>query len=211
MKTGPRVEVQVMGRDVFHSIPKLSAAISTRGRSGKHIWQVLASPHKRAGCRQRGALLIEVLVYMALLFAIVGLGYAAMYNCIDHSVVLRNSAEDITRALDAGELWRSDVREARRVRMEDAGAQQILHLVGKEGEVTYRSSTNTVSRRVASGPWTLILANVKTSLMQVDQREKVTAWCWELELNPRTKASVKPGRVRPLFTFIAVPQTGGSL
>jgi hypothetical protein len=42
--------------------------------------------------------------------------------------------------------------------------------------------------------------------MAADQRQYVTAWRWELELQPRAKGSVKPGRVRPLFTFLAVPE-----
>jgi hypothetical protein len=42
--------------------------------------------------------------------------------------------------------------------------------------------------------------------MQPDRREYITAWRWELELQTRATGSVKPGRVRPLFTFIAVPE-----
>ena len=42
--------------------------------------------------------------------------------------------------------------------------------------------------------------------MTADPREYVTAWRWELELQPRATGSVKPGRVRPLFTFLAVPE-----
>jgi hypothetical protein len=42
--------------------------------------------------------------------------------------------------------------------------------------------------------------------MTSDPREYVTPWRWELELETRAKGSVKPGRVRPLFTFIAVPE-----
>jgi hypothetical protein len=46
--------------------------------------------------------------------------------------------------------------------------------------------------------------------MAADRREHVTAWRWELELATRTQGSVKPGRVRPLFTFVAVPERTSS-
>jgi len=42
--------------------------------------------------------------------------------------------------------------------------------------------------------------------MAADPRERVVAWRWELELRPRPSGSVKPGRIRPLFTFLAVPE-----
>jgi hypothetical protein len=44
------------------------------------------------------------------------------------------------------------------------------------------------------------LSNVKSSKMQSELRENVTAWRWELEL----KTVKKTARVRPLFTFEAV-------
>ena len=159
------------------------------------------------GDGQRAYLLIEALVYIAVLMALLGAGYAAMYRCVDSSIALRRNADDITSALHAGERWRADVRSANsRVRLEDTAAGQLLYLEGATGAVVYRFSTNAVSRRLGAGPWVRLLPNVKSSTMQPDPREHVTAWRWELELQPRTTASVKPGRVRPLFTFIAVPK-----
>ena len=162
-------------------------------------------PHS-APTGQRAYFLIEALVYIAVLVAVLGAGYAAMYRCIDSSTALRRNADDITTALHAGERWRADVRSANnRVRLEDSVAGQLLYLEGATNEVVYLFSTNAISRRRGAGPWVRLLPNVKSSTMQPDPREHVTAWCWELELQPRTTGSVKPGRVRPLFTFIAVP------
>jgi hypothetical protein len=159
-----------------------------------------------------GFTLVEVLAYMALLFVIIGLGYAAVYNCMDHSLVLRGNAEDITRALDAGERWRSDVRAADlAIRVETSETNQVLYLRGKQGEVDYSFKSGEVRRRVGSGPWTLILANAKASTMQAEHRQYVTVWRWELELLPRSKAKVVPGRILPLFTFQAVPPTPATL
>jgi hypothetical protein len=158
--------------------------------------------------RAPGYMLTETLVYMALLFMILGLGYAAVYNYIDHSLVLRHGAADISRALEVGERWRADVRAADSgVRLENTGAEQCLYLAGRRGEVAYRFSSGAVSRRVGSGPWGLVLADAKASNMVADRRQQVTAWRWDLELQPRARASVKASHFRPLFTFITVPQT----
>jgi hypothetical protein len=164
-------------------------------------------PPPAPGAGQRAYLLIEALVYIAVLMALLGAGYAAMYRCIDSSIALRRNADDITSALHAGERWRADVRSASsRVRLEDTAAEQLLYLEGATSAVVYRFSTNAVSRRLGAGPWVRLLPNVKSSTMKSDPRKHVTAWRWELEIEPRAKGSVKPGRVRPLFTFLAVPE-----
>jgi hypothetical protein len=152
-------------------------------------------------------LLIEALVYIAVLVAVLGAGYAAMYRCLDSSIALRRNADDITSALHAGERWRADVRSATdQVRLEDAAHGQLLYLDGPSSAVVYCFATNGIYRWLGTGPWVRLLPNVKSSTMTADPREHVTAWRWELELQPRQSGSVKPGRVRPLFTFTAVPK-----
>jgi hypothetical protein len=145
-------------------------------------------------------MLIECLVYCSVSFVILGLGFALMYQCIDNAVVLRRNADDIAAALNAGERWRADVRAAdSEVRLED----QTLYLRGSRGEITYRFSENTVWRRTSKASWTRVLEGVKSSVMQPDTRGQVVAWTWEIELQPRRKGYVRPGHVRPLFTFLA--------
>lgn len=164
-------------------------------------------PPKAAGASQHGYLLIEVLVYLAVIVALLGAAYAAMYRCIDSSIALRRNADDITSALHAGERWRADVRSATsQIRLESTDAGQLFSFESPRGPVSYRFSTNAIFRSVGAGPWVRLLPNVKSSTMKTDPRQYATPWCWELELAPRTKGSVKPGRVRPLFTFIAVPK-----
>ena len=159
------------------------------------------------GGGQRGYLLIEALVYIAVLMTLLGVGYAAMYRCVDSSIALRRNADDIASALHAGERWRADVRAATSlVRVENTDAGELLHLEGARGAVVYRFATNAVFRSVNAGTWVRLLDSVKSSSMTADRREYVTDWRWELELQPRAKGSVKPGRVRPLFTFLAVPE-----
>ena len=154
-------------------------------------------------------LLMETLVYIGLLFVVAGLGYAVVYRCIEQSVLLRRSTEDMARALDAGERWRADVRAASAgISLDGGQTNQLLHLKSSRGEVTYRFAAGAVERRVSSGSWISMLSNVKASAMVSDTRANANAWRWELELQPRKRASAQPGRVRPLFTFIAVPQPG---
>jgi hypothetical protein len=167
----------------------------------------LSHPAQWPPASNRAYLLIEVLVYIAVIGALLGAGYAAMYRCIDNSIALRRNADDITSTLHAGERWRADVRSATsQVRLERTDAGQLLSFESPGGSVSYRFSTNAIFRSVGAGPWVRLLPNVKSSIMKSDPRQYASPWCWELELAPRTQGSVKPGRVRPLFTFVAVPE-----
>jgi hypothetical protein len=170
--------------------------------NGKSRSRREAALHQRGGS-QRAYMLIEVMVYLSILLAILGVGYAALYRCIDCSVALRRSANDITGALRAGERWRADVRGAdQKVWLETNGPEPILHLSGRQGEIAYRSASHAVFRSVNQGPWIGVLSNAAASTMEPDPRKSVTAWHWELELHGHAKS----GRVRPLFTFMAVPE-----
>lgn len=153
----------------------------------------------------RAFTLIELLVYMTLLFLVLGLAYTAMYRSMDASTALRRNANDISQTLKTGELWRDDVRDAvRPIHLEKSGQEIILHVPRKQTEVDYIFATNVVSRRVGRGEWSTVLDHVKNCAFVDDQREKVKAWRWELELQPSRKRIT---RVRPLFTFIAVPSS----
>lgn len=149
-------------------------------------------------------LLIEALVYIAVSVILIGVAYAAFYQCVENSLGLRRSTDDIANALHAGELWRADVRAGReQIRFTGAETNSIFVLSGGQGEIAYQTTTNAVLRRVGSGPWFPVLGNVKSSTMVSEAREHVTVWRWEVELHQRSK---KQGRMRPLFTFMAVPE-----
>jgi len=83
---------------------------------------------------------------------------------------------------------------------------QLLHMASTQGQITYRFSANSLTRRVGERSWTTVLSNCKSSMMHADARQNVTAWRWELELEPRAKASANSSRLRPMFTFFAVPK-----
>src|SRR5439155_17314082 len=141
-------------------------------------------------------MMIECLVYIGVLFALLGVGYAAMYRCITNSVALRRNADDISSALHAGERWRADLRSAAGpIRVQTSASEQVILFSAAQGELAYRFATNAVFRRVGQHPWVRQLERVKASDMQADPRQSVTPWRWELELQPRSKSA----RIRPLF------------
>ncbi len=184
------------GCPVHESIPARSSRHGARVRTGR----------ARAGRPTTGAAagfqLIEVLVYMAALTVLLSVAYVAFNRALERSEALRRSADDIVRALRAGERWRADVRSA-------AGPIRIEHVVGgerlvipvAEGVIAYEHRTNVVVRRPVSGPEAVLLKRVRASAMSLENREAVRVWRWELELQPPTRKSVQ---VRPLFTFLAV-------
>ena len=164
-------------------------------------------PEERVRRPQRGYLLTEALVYIGVVFVILGIGYLAMYRCIDHCVLMRRNADDIARAVHAGERWRVDVRAAaQRAGLDGPPGDQVLRLEGPRGRVDYRWAAGAVYRRSAPGDWVCVLDRVKACAFELDARPQASAWRWELELQPRAKGALKPGRVRPLFTFLAVRQ-----
>ena len=154
-----------------------------------------------------GYFLMEALVYIGLVFLLLGIGTAALYRCIDNSAALRRNAEDISKAVHVGELWRADVRAASRgISLDKGGDQPVLRLERAQGLVEYKYIEGAVWRRVNTGPWSRVLDRVGASSMDREERSGVTAWRWELELQTKAHGSFKPSRIRPLFTFIAVPK-----
>jgi hypothetical protein len=148
-------------------------------------------------------LLTECLVYMALLVVVLGLAYEAYYRCEENSKRLNQNVDDIVRVLQAGELWREDIRTAQAVTASEAS----LRLAQSNATVEYVFEGNAVWRRAGGqvAP-ARFLPGVKASRMEKDERRHVTAWRWEVELASREKAP----RYRPFFTFEAVPGGGGT-
>ena len=68
----------------------------------------IISTNPRARCR--AATLIECLVYIGVMTTILVVASIAFYRCYDHMRALRRNADDITRVLHIGELWRTDIR-----------------------------------------------------------------------------------------------------
>jgi len=175
-------------------------------RSSTDIKLTARPKPQRAAPAMTGAyMLTEALVYIGLVFVVLGIGYAAMYRCIDSSTALRGNADDILRAVHAGEQWRADIRTAARGVRWDRAGEPFLRLQGASNVVDYRFAEGTVFRREDAGESSKMVDHVEASTMEQDARPALLVWRWELELQTKAHASFKPGRVRPLFTFLAVP------
>lgn len=168
----------------------------------KPVQATRASRGARTG---RGWSLIECLVYIAALGVILAVAGAASARVLDHVRHVRRVTGDIARALDAGERWRAEVRAATAgPRLVTTGEVCALHLPGAGGEVVYFFNGSNVLRRAApDAAWQLFLPRVKATTFVPDPRSHVTAWRWEVELQPGRG----PARVPPRFSFSAVPGT----
>ena len=149
--------------------------------------------------------MVECLAYMAVFFVVLGLALAAYYKMDEQARGFSRNSADIVRVMQAGERWRADVRLATaRPQLDPAG---VLHLPLARGEILYSFHDATVWREspgeTKRKPF---LLNVKASAIKSEPRKQVQAWRWEVELETkRTNATI-----RPLFTFMAVPNVGGA-
>jgi hypothetical protein len=153
---------------------------------------------------ESGLLLMELMMYLALFVIISAVAFRVFYSCWDTSKAFRRNADEIAGTLKAGERWRAEVRGASApLSVEPSVDGTVLHIPEKAGEIDYRFSEDAVWRRTGTnGDWAQFLPRIKSSRMEADRRNHVTAWRWEVELDARRKGA----RVVPLFTFEAVPQ-----
>ncbi len=150
---------------------------------------------------RRAFSLLETLVYVAVLAVVSSVAFAAYYRTSDTTRQLTRNADDITRALRAGEGWRADVRAAvGPLRLDDRPKRTVLHIPSARGEIRYRFENSECWRETeeASAPLRC-LDRVVGTRFEREARGGVSAWRWELELaSTRRHATVKP-----LFTFLA--------
>ena len=154
------------------------------------------------GNRQSAFTLIECLAYLGLFALLIVLVMTTFFRARDGSDSLRRNADDITRALHAGERWREDVRTTTAApSLVTENGQTWLALPRGTNTTVYTHFGSTVWRQVHTNqPWQPVLLRVQASHMEADARQHVTAWRWELEL--QLKDAQK--RTKPSFTFLAV-------
>lgn len=153
--------------------------------------------------------LLECLAYIALLALVLTLAFGAFYRVADHSRHLARNAGDIVRALQAGERWRQEIRSAQGpIRLMRTNSEEVLLIPTTNGAVAgYVWRAGAVWRQTNSAsPWRPFLSEVKYSRMELDRRQHVAAWCWEVEL----QGSRKKMRVQPRFSFEAVAPHGNT-
>lgn len=163
----------------------------------KPMFNKKSNPRRRhAG--EEGMLLIECLVYIALLFIVLNLAFAAWYRCSENSKRLNRNVDDVVLALQAGERWRDDIRAA----MSITASGGSLELAQSNATVSYVFEGDAVLRRAKSGtPLVRFLSGIKSSQMRKDARSEVAAWNWQVQLAPRGAE-----HFAPFFAFEAVAQ-----
>ena len=162
------------------------------------------NPHGTAR-RSAGVSLIECLVYIGLVFVVVGGAYLALYHATDNTKGLRRNADDIAAALSVGERWRQDIRDSiGPIQVENIETNQVVHIPQRQGEVVYEFAEGRLSRQQrADAPLLVVLPRVKASVMTADPRSRVTAWRWDLTIQSKTRSV----RLKPVFSFAAMPGT----
>ncbi len=147
--------------------------------------------------------MIEFLVYIGVAFVVLGAGYLALYQGTYNTKTLRRNADDIAAALNVGERWRQDVRNATgTIRIEGTESNQVVHIPQRGGEVLYEWAEGQLSRQSrADQPKLVVLPRVLASVMAPEPRAHVTAWRWDLTI----KGNARSVRVKPVFSFAAVP------
>lgn len=169
-----------------------------------------AARHRRAlpnrksqiGNRQSAFTLIECLAYIGLFALFIVLVMTTFFRARDAAFALRRNADEVTRALHAGERWREDVRTATAApRLVTENGQTWLALPRGTNTTVYAHFQNTVWRQSHTNQtWQPVLTRVQTSRMDADARQHVGAWRWEVELQLKDEKK----RTKPLFTFLAV-------
>jgi hypothetical protein len=161
--------------------------------------------HQPSG-RKSGYVLIEYLIYIALLAVVMEVAFSGFYRFLENSRGLARNSDDIVRSLRAGELWRSDIRLATGPpRMVQESGVTACEIPQRQGRVDYVLVDHSVWRREGNRAPQEVLARVKEVRFLRDPREAVVAWRWEVELLPKKNIV----RIRPLFTFEAVPARQG--
>jgi prepilin-type N-terminal cleavage/methylation domain-containing protein len=158
---------------------------------------------RRSKQTKRGFTIIECLVYISVLGVILAISSAAFYRCWDDNKAVSRDGDDIVRTLKAGENWRADLRSATGpIQIAMAGSEQTMRIPCGDRELTYSFADGEVRKRSGKDrPWNVVLPRVKSSQMQNERRDQVTAWRWEVEL----ASARKHAKVHPLFLFEAVP------
>lgn len=149
-----------------------------------------------------GASLIELLMYLGLLFVFVGIAYGAVDRLWLETRRLEKRADALRGMIQAGETWREDIRRATgepKVEVDSlgisipAGTNRIRWRVEMSAGIATRDGGGDDLRIY---PWPL-----KSATFAPARRDAVAGWMWELTLVPPTHRDRQAQVVR----FLAVP------
>ena len=156
----------------------------------------------RENRRSSGILLVECMIYIGVLALLLGFAFTAFYHLHRQSTYLRRNTEDIARAMQAGERWRGEVRMSSEAEILENDGVEMLRLAHGTNEILYAFQNNKVWRKeLPDEAWKTFLRDVNSSRMTIRNTEFSDCLVWEVEL----KGAQKIVRVKPLFSFLAVP------
>lgn len=163
------------------------------------------NPQRTSHRHRRGIMLVDCLIYLAVTAVLVGLGMSLFIRCLGAASDLSRNADDIAAALQAGERWRADLRQATAMPVPAGTGDNELRIPQTGGAVIYRFADAAVWRWTETdATWTRLLERVKHAGWNADPRGPVTAWHFDLEL----KSKRPNAKLRPLFSFIGVAREG---
>ena len=180
----------------FNQLDTILPLLGGEGRGEVELPSNFSSAFPRRITPQRGIMLFECMAYIAIGTIVLALAAAAFIRSWDNSRALKRNAEDIVRALHAGDQWRADLRTATgQIKSVTTNGTEQLLIPSPTGPINYTFSHGELRRQNIT-----LLPNVKFSQMQSTPRTNIHAWRWELEL----RTTRKDAHVVPLFTFEAV-------
>jgi hypothetical protein len=155
-----------------------------------------------AGEGRSGILLVECLVYLAVVSIVFGFGLLLFHGVVKSSQRFRQASEEMIMALRTGERWREDIHAATApVELSRNAQGWMLRVPRAGGDSTYVFASGELRRsRRGSGEMQVVLSGVKSLEWRREDRGALQVWRWELELESRVLRS----RLRPMFTFLAV-------
>ena len=165
---------------------------------------------------RRGVTLIEMLAYIVLFSAFMLVAFDMYFSSKTVARGIQGKASAIIQVMYAGERWRQDIRDATSPPQiiqsslpnpddpPDIIKLPSLKIIKPSETNWYTFHGDHVFRMSSLLPtqWELVMDRVNSSTMVEEQRGKVAAWRWEVELKTRTKKAP----IHPLFTFLAVPK-----
>ncbi len=161
------------------------------------------SKHDESRSNLRGIVLVECMVYIALVMVILGMGLNVYLKLLSFHRDLERNSHDITRTTKAGEIWRADIRSATAHLQIEGQADSLRLTIPIENDsiqYSFRDGTLWRQQSTEQSPQPL-LTHIASCQFSKDSRTHTDAWVWDLKL----KTKKKTVRIEPQFSFLAVP------
>lgn len=149
-------------------------------------------------------MLVECMVYIALVMIILGLGLNLFLKLLSFHRDLERNSHDIARSTKAGEIWRDDIRSASAaIQIENSADELRLTIPMGDESIEYRYRDGVLWRqateeRPSQSPF---LKNLVSCEFVHESRPHAETWTWEVQLKTKKKVV----HIEPRFSFLAVP------